>query len=188
LAYYRPRSIALRRLPGLISWAGIVLALQGLPLAAQNFGSTGQSWTGSWGFASPADRTLLMQQAQAIRAANQAPAGPSTVVYNTTTNDNRENYQDIQAGAGTLGNIDFHLNGDRIGQNTNTVGAMNTGTTNVEINGSSNVVNATNAADSQGCLDGSISMSETGLAGFATPQTLSFSLAEAVSSLDCAVQ
>jgi len=129
-----------------------------------------------------------MQQAQAIRAATQAQAGPSTVVYNTTTNDNRQNYQDIQAGTGTLGNVDFQLNGDRIGQNTNTVGSMNTGTTNVDINGSGNVVNATNAADSQGCLDGSISMSETGLTAFTTPQELSFSLAEAVSTHECAVR
>jgi hypothetical protein len=164
---------------------------QSVPVAAQNYGSTGQSFSSFWGFASSGDRTLLLQQAQAIRAANQPPpSGPTTVVNNytttTTTTDNRQNYQDV--GTGTVGNVDFQLNGDRIGQNTNTVGAMNTGTTNVDITGSGNTVDANNSADSSGCLDGSISSSVNEITPSATLQPLDFSLTEAVNSLNCIVR
>lgn len=164
----------------------MLAAALALPVAgqAQNYGSSGESWSSTWGFASAADRTLMLQQAQAIRQATQAQ-GPSTVVTNYTTNDNRQNYQQIDGGTGGLGNIDFHMNGDRIGQNTNTVGSMNTGTTNVEITGTGNTVHATNAADSSGCLDGSIALSENSLSSFATPMPLNLSLAEATRAINC---
>lgn len=156
--------------------------------SAQNISGPGASWSATWGFASSADRTLLLQQAEAIRNATEG-ADPTTVVNNyntnTTTYDNRQNYQDLSGATGTLGNIDFQLNGDRIGQNTNTVGSMNTGTTNVEITGSGNSVNATNAADSSGCLDGSISMTEASLSSFNTSMPLDFSLAAAANAIDC---
>lgn len=133
------------------------LLLYAVSAESQSSTSPGQTWSGSWGFASPSDRSLSLQQAQAIRAARAS--GPSTVNNITYNNmyDNRANYQEIQGIDGDLGSIDFQLNGDRIGQNTNSVGAMNTGTTNIDIVGNANSINATNAADSNGCVDAGIS-------------------------------
>lgn len=138
----------------------VVLGSSGTALA-QNLAAPGASWSSGWGFQSMSQRSLLIQQAQAIRSATTTP-GPSTIVYNTTTNDNRSNYQDINTGAtSTLEAISFQI-ADVIGQNTNAVGAMNTGTTNIEIAGSNNSVTATNGADSNGCIDGSVhSLSST---------------------------
>jgi hypothetical protein len=123
---------------------------------AQNYSSSGQNWSGGWGFSSVSDRSLAMQQAQAIRAARSQP-GPTTVVtnYSTNTYDNRSSYQEVFGETLTFDTIDFQLNGDRIGQNTNSVGSMNTGTTNIDITGTNNSVVATNSADNQGCVDGS---------------------------------
>lgn len=124
------------------------------PVFAQNFGSPGGSWSANWGFSSASDRSLRLQEAQAIRSAQQS-SGPTTVVNTTNYNDSRANYQEIIGGAGGLGAIDFHI-GDEIGQNTNSVGAMNTGSTEITVNGSDNYIDAINSADSQGCVDASI--------------------------------
>lgn len=124
------------------------------PVLAQNFGSSGQSWSGTWGFSSPSERALGLQTAQAVLAARQGPVSP---VYNTH-NDNRSNYQELNSfGSSALSGGGFHI-GDEIGQNTNSIGSMNTGTTNIDIDGSSNSVVATNGADNAGCVDGSIGL------------------------------
>jgi hypothetical protein len=130
--------------------------------AAQNFSSGGNDWASGWGFQSASDRTLLIQQAQAIRNATQTP-GPSTVMSTTNFNtyDNRSNYLHTEGIGATYGNLDVHINGDAIGQNTNSIGAMNTGTTNISVNGDNNLIDATNAADSKGCIDGSVTLTDT---------------------------
>lgn len=167
------------------SVAAAVLCLM-LPAGAmaQNTGTPGASWSGTWGFASTAERTLLIQQAEAMRT-----KGPTTVTntYNTYNTDSRQNYQEI-VGTGGLGNVDFQLNGDRIGQNTNTIGAMNTGTTNIEITGDRNVVDATNAADSAGCLDGSIQMTETGIRPGDSPSGIDISVQNPLTDTTCALR
>jgi hypothetical protein len=129
------------------------------PLLAQNYGSSGQSWTSNWGFSSVGDRSLNLQTAQAIRAARQSPVNPVYNTYNTT--DNRSNYQDYNGGAGAVMGGDFQI-GDQIGQNTNSIGSMNTGTTTIDINGNSNSVVATNGAENTGCVDGSIGLNTVG--------------------------
>lgn len=131
-----------------------VAMLLSLPAAAQNYGSAGGSWSANWGFSSASDRSLRLQEAQAIRSAQQS-AGPTTVVNTTNYNDSRSNYQEILGGDGGLGAIDFQI-GDAIGQNTNSVGAMNTGSTEITVTGSDNYIDAINSADSQGCVDASI--------------------------------
>jgi len=121
--------------------------------SAQNVSSVGQGWTSSWGFKSAADSSIALQRAQVIRNAETVQS-PTTVVTNnnTYTTDNRSNYVSVA----TEGDVttDFQL-GDRIGTNTNAVGSMNTGTTNIDITGSSNVISATNSADNTGCVNGS---------------------------------
>ncbi len=127
---------------------------------AQNVLSSGQSWGGSWGFPSPSDRSLLIQQAQTIRNATQQQGPTSIVTYNTWT-DNRSNYLENNTAEGAETVLDYQI-GDSIGQNTNTIGAMNTGTTNIEVSGDNNQVSASNAADSVGCQDGSIALETYG--------------------------
>ena len=82
-------------------------------------------------------------------------AGPSTVVNTTNyyNTDNRTNYMDVA----TDGDVstDFHV-GDDIGQNTNSVGSMNTGNTTIDVAGSNNMIDAVNSADNTGCIDGSV--------------------------------
>jgi hypothetical protein len=136
-----------------------LLAASVTQATAQNAGSPGQSWSGTWNFGSPADRGLALQTAQAIRAARQAPLSPVYNTYNTT--DNRTNYQEYVGGDGSVMGGSFQV-GDQIGQNTNSIGSMNTGTTNIEITGSNNAVNATNGADNSGCVDGSIGINTVG--------------------------
>jgi hypothetical protein len=129
------------------------------PLFAQNYGSSGQSWTSTWGFSSVPERSLSLQTAQAIRSARQAPLNPVYNTYNTT--DNRTNYQEYIGGDGAVMGGGFQI-GDQIGQNTNSIGSMNTGTTSIDINGSGNSVIATNGADNSGCVDGSIGLNTVG--------------------------
>jgi hypothetical protein len=131
---------------------GVLLALAPAAASAQNTAGPGQAWSANWGFSSPSDRSLRLQEAQAIRNAERG-SDPTTIVNNY--NDNRSSYQEITTESGTLGAIDFHI-GDEIGQNTNSVGAMNTGSTEITVTGSNNLIDAINSADSQGCVDGSI--------------------------------
>lgn len=123
------------------------------PAFAQNVSTVGAGWSSSWGFKSSSDKSIALSRAQVIKNA-ETVASPTTVVtYNNSyVTDNRNNYVDVS----TEGDVttDFQL-GDRIGQNTNAVGSMNTGTTNIDIQGSSNVITATNSADNSGCVNGS---------------------------------
>jgi hypothetical protein len=137
--------------------AALVLAvanLLALPAMAQNFASSGTSWSGSWGFATSVERSVNLQTAQAVRAARTT--GPQSVV--TSITDNRTNYVDYTAAPGSGFVSDFRVGND----STNTVGAMNTGDTRVTITGDGNIVTASNGADSVGCQDGSILSSVLG--------------------------
>jgi len=123
---------------------------------AQGFSGGGQNWSAGWGFLSASDRSIALQQAQMIRTAEQGP--DQTATYNTYY-DNRYNYIDSNSGGGTV-NADLHI-GDEIGTNTNSVGAMNTGSTTIDLTGDGNTVIADNTADSTGCVDGSVNAANT---------------------------
>ncbi|WP_323039612.1 hypothetical protein [Gemmobacter sp.] len=142
--------------------ATIALTLATAPVAAQNFSTSGQNWSGGWGFSGTAERTLSVQRAQAMQQVENASSGPSTVITYNTWNDNRSNFVDNSGSDGLTQTLDFQV-GDTIGQNTNTIGAMNTGQTTIEITGSGNSVSAINGADSNGCLDGSVTNTTYGL-------------------------
>jgi len=156
---------------------------------AQNSNSQGQNWSSSWGFGSPSDQSLRLQQAQAIRQA-QIASGPSTVVSNHTTNNNnivndsRSSYQEIVGEGAGIG-TDFHLNGDRIGQNTNSVGSMNTGTTNIEVVGENNSIIATNSSESDGCIDGSAQQESSLFESMASPSGIDISVGNPGRSANC---
>lgn len=117
-----------------------------VPCAAQNMNGPGANWNSSWGFASTSERSLGLSQAQTQRAARQPT--PGSVTYETVYNNTT---------------------------NTNTVGAMNTGDTTVTVTGQGNTLNTTSAADSAGCLDGSVGWTtgETGDTGQTQSQYLS---------------
>lgn len=140
-------------------------------VSAQSVSSPGRDWSGGWGFSSPSDRSLRLQEAQAIHSIENPYNGPGTVIYNTTTNDYRSNYQDIQAGAGAIGPIEFRI-GDEIGQNTNSVGSMNTGSTTIEVSGEGNIIEATNSSESNGCIDGSVQNGSYSVSGNMTEGSL----------------
>src|SRR6056297_2864924 len=150
-----------------LALAALVVGATPCVALAQNVSSSGASWSSGWGFASASDRNVALSRSQAIRQAKSA-GGPSTVV--TTNNDNRSNYVENITDRGTItasmqnGDIIDHL-GDEIGNNTNSVGSMNTGTTNLTIDGSNNDVVATNSADNTGCVDGSVNTSSSSLPG-----------------------
>lgn len=169
-----------------LSAALVLMCFSTQALVAQNFTSAGQGWSTGWGFSSASDRSLAMQQAQAIRQA-KTQAGPTTVVntYNTTSNDNRSSYQEILGTSMTFDSIDFQLNGDRIGQNTNTIGSMNTGTTNIDIVGSGNNVIATNSAETDGCIDGSIQLETTTFEPASSPSGIDISISPTGRTMAC---
>lgn len=168
--------------------ASVLFSLAGTLLHAQNFSSAGQDWSTGWGFASASDRSIALQTAQAIRAATQ-PTSPTTVItnYTNTTNsyDNRSSYQEILGDGMTLDTIDFQLNGDRIGQNTNSVGSMNTGTTNIDITGDANSIVATNSSNSDGCVDASIQEDQTFFESMSSPSGIDLSVNASGRSMAC---
>lgn len=131
----------------------VMLTLVNSPAAAQNFGSAGQSWSGNWGFSSAADRSLALQQAQVLRQAEGQTTDPSTVYNNYY--DNRSDYVEANSQNGDV-QTDFQI-GDEIGENTYSVGSLNTGSTTIAVDGNSNQIDAVNSADTKGCVDGSIS-------------------------------
>lgn len=146
---------------GLSMLAVMLATLQPHSAHAQNAGSSGQSWSGTWGFNSQGDRSLGLQTAQTIRNARTAPVAPVYNTYNTTSYDNRSNFQEYNGGDGATMGGAFHI-GDQIGQNTNSIGSMNTGTTTIDITGNNNAVSASNGADNAGCVDGSIDLNTIG--------------------------
>ncbi|MCC6000826.1 MAG: hypothetical protein JJU19_08185 [Pararhodobacter sp.] len=146
-----------RRAIGIALSFPFVLAVSVLPAMSQNYMGAGQGWSTTYGFPTFNDRSVAVQQAQIMRNATQ-PQGPSTVVYNTTTNDNRSNFVENILGDSANSSVEFQI-GDSIGTNTNSIGAMNTGETAITIRGNNNMVDATNSADSRGCIDGSVNTS-----------------------------
>lgn len=134
---------------------------------AQNYASSGQSWSSSYGFSSATDRSLRLQQAQVVRTAEQG-ADP-TSVYNTTNYyDNRSGYIETNATGDVTGDQQI---GDQIGQQTYSVGSLNTGSNTIEVHGSGNVIDAVNAARTNGCVDGSIREVNTTTGGTAWATT-----------------
>ena len=129
-----------------------VLLLIASPVAAQNMATSTRDWHGAWGFQSISSESLALTRAKLIEEQNSGALAPSSSFI---TYDNRSNYLEIN------GDVDGPVDavnriGDDIGRNTNVVGAMNTGSNTIEVTGSGNVIEAVNAADSAGCLNGSI--------------------------------
>lgn len=130
---------------------------------AQSVNGSGAMWGGSWQFQSPTARSIDVQQADMIKRAQSGfynSFGPAqTTVNNSTINDNRSNY--VEASGSDDGSIKIvNRIGDDIGKVSNVTGAINTGSTEIVVDGTGNTITAINSSDSQGCLDGSINHTE----------------------------
>lgn len=130
-----------------------------LQASAQNTSSSGANWNSSWGFSSTTERSLGLSQAQAQRAA-RLPVAPGSVTYETVYNNTT---------------------------NTNTVGAMNTGDTTVTVTGDGNSLNTTSAADSNGCLDGSVGWTTADTGATGQTQAYSLSVTDGGTATNCIV-
>mgnify|MGYP007022321608 CR=1 FL=1 len=168
----------------------IVLLLPTVSIG-QGYSSSGSNWSGGWGFQSSTSNSVMVQRAQAIWNMEnyQKPQAAQTTVNTDTqyfvTNDNRSAYQEFITGEGDLGDVDINFNGDEIGQNTNSIGAMNTGETNIEVNGSDNSITALNEADSDGCVDGHIDLAEAVVSNIESVDPISASISLPSHSTDC---
>lgn len=143
--------------------AAVVLGLGGAA-QAQNRTLASDDWSSSWGFSSVSQENLKLLQADLIKKAEEGyydSLGPAPIYI---TNDNRSGVVEITAGDGATIDVNNHT-GDEIGQNTNVIGAINNSTTTIDIDGSGNQVTATNAADSDGCLDGSVNIGTSSSTG-----------------------
>lgn len=141
-----------------------LLALSAGMAVAQSYGSSGQSWSSSYGFASAADRSLRLQQAQVLRQV-EGHADPTTVYNTETYYDNRTGYIETNAQGSVTGAQQI---GDQIGQQTYSVGSLNTGSNTIEVHGNNNTVDSVNSAETDGCVDGSIREANTTVYGSAT--------------------
>lgn len=156
---------------------GLMLALGAASgAAAQEWSSTGQNWMSGWGFASVAERTLQLQQAQAMLAARNR-------VTSITNNDNRSNYQEVSVGAGGVNRSEFQI-GDST-ESSYAVGALNTGTTNIDVAGDNNTVDSTIRADSQGCIDGTLTQMESTTPGLDASFGIDISMASSAQGQTC---
>ena len=126
----------------------------GLGTCANAQSAPGTDWSSGWSFRNSNQVSVGTSRANIMLQARKS-AGPSTVVNTTNyyNTDNRTNYMDVA----TDGDVstDFQV-GDDIGQNTNSVGSMNTGNTTIDVAGSNNMIDAVNSADNTGCVDGSV--------------------------------
>ncbi len=128
------------------------LIAAGADARAENYSSAGQSWATVYGFPTASDASVALSRAAQIRAAEQGTDQP-TYNYNTYY-DNRSNYIETNSGGGDVtGGSQI---GDTIGEQTYSVGALNTGSTTVTVTGSGNTISSNNTATSTGCVNGSI--------------------------------
>jgi hypothetical protein len=131
---------------------------------AQNVNGSSSTWTGSWQFQSATARSVEVQQADIMKRGESGyydSFGPAqTTVNNTTINDSRSNYVEATGSEGSTMDIANRI-GDEIGKVSNVTGAINTGSTQISVDGAGNTIHAINRSDSQGCLDGSINETQT---------------------------
>lgn len=125
---------------------------------SQSFSSSGQNWSGGWGFSSVGDRSLQLQQAQAMLAARNA-GKPTTIVNNDNRADNRQNYQENHLAAGASNSAEM-VNGAK-STTTYSVGSLTNGTTELTVEGDNNTVTAGITSDNTGCVDGSMTQFES---------------------------
>ncbi|MBI1218632.1 MAG: hypothetical protein GC186_08805 [Rhodobacteraceae bacterium] len=126
---------------------------------AQSTSSAGANWSTSWQFPSFSDRSVALTEAQMIKNAEQGTSPTTTVTYYTVNNNGSDNITVTGTSGGTVTPY-VHV-GNTIGTNTNSVGSMNTGTTNLTVSGTGNTVSATNSSDNVGATDGSVTTSVT---------------------------
>jgi hypothetical protein len=154
------RIVKVRRRRSLIAAIPVLFVVGWAETAvAQNYSGYGQSWSSVYGFGSPSNQSVGLQRADMIRKAENGTDRP--IINTNNYFDNRSGYIETNSGGGdVLGNSQI---GDAIGQQTYSVGALNTGSTTITVEGSNNLIEANNSATSDGCVDGSIHTTSTTL-------------------------
>jgi hypothetical protein len=161
--------------------AAVLAVLQSVTFGqAEN---AGNDWSNSWSSTSSTDRVVKLQQADIIRKGESGYyknlgkniTNNTNTVYNQ--NDTRQGtFNDVNnEGDGDVSIVSRH--GDDIGQNTNVIGAVNNSSNTISIDGKGNTINASNAATSTGCQDGTISI--------ATIDSISGAPSSSSGSADC---
>lgn len=125
-------------------------------LYAQNTFLASPDWSGNYSFSSTGDRNLRLLQADILEKHEQGyyeSLGKTTVNQYVNTNINTDNSTNID------GNLIYDSSGQ---QNTYSVGAINNSSTTINNNGNYNNIDVSNSAESEGCQNASINISESG--------------------------
>ena len=118
--------------------AGLCLLVAGtVPASAQGTTiSPSSDWNGNYGFSSTADRNLRLLRSDLIKKADEGYYESLSNTYNVTNNSWTE-----------------------IGQQTTTIGSINTATNNIDVRDSTNIgLDLENSSTNTGCLNGSITI------------------------------
>lgn len=138
--------------------SALVLTLIPAVAVSQSTSNSGATWTSSYAFPSPAERTTRLQTMDMQRKLQTGYYDPSA--YSNTVN----NYYDHSVGDTTITTAEgAHVQidnrtGPNSGTNTNTVGAINTTTSTISVDGKGNVIDIAATSTNTGCHDGSVSM------------------------------
>lgn len=144
-----------------------VAMIAGAPAIAQER-SAGSSWTGSYGFPSPTERSVRLNTMITQRQL-ESGAFDAGAVTNITTNYNYDQSTgDTNVTAAEGATVDLQIrtsadSGDTT--STSTIGSQNTTNSTINIEGSNNLVDVISTSDSVGCQDGSITSSLNTLVG-----------------------
>lgn len=131
----------------------ILFLINSLPLLANAAGASNE-WSDSYGFRSASDRQVLLLQADLIERMDNDYY--KNIGKNTTTIsvDNRQgNFVEGAEAGSSLSGLTYTT--------TNTIGAINNTSNNIDINGNSNSVVTTSSATSNGSLNGSVLIDST---------------------------
>jgi hypothetical protein len=138
--------------------SALVLALVPAVAVSQSTSNSGATWTSSYAFPSPSERTTRLQYMDTQRRLETGYYNPSA--YSNAVN----NYYDhsvgettITAAEGAHVQID-NRTGMNSGTNTNTVGSINTTTSTITVDGKGNAIDISASSTNTGCHDGSVNM------------------------------
>ncbi|PQO22722.1 hypothetical protein C2I36_11420 [Rhodobacteraceae bacterium WD3A24] len=170
---------------------GICLGLSSGVVSAQSFVSAGASWTGSYALPSPNERSVRLQYMTTQRQLENGfyDAPPSTSYTTNNNYDHSVTFENISTAEGAHASFDARTS-EGSGTNSYTVGAVNSSTNTITIDGDGNQLDIAAGAESTGCQNGAITTSNNQIVGGfdisagATSASASSSSASSVSTGD----
>lgn len=128
--------------------------------------SAANSWSSSYAHPSPTERNVRLNYAveqEKLKRGFYAPARTTVNNYVTNNNDNSSDHSvsnNVTAAEGAAVDLENRTAEDT-GTSSTVIGALNESTTSITTRGTGNTIDVGNAADSNGCIDGSITSSAT---------------------------